>query len=100
VVTPEEHDLLHQCVPKRRLARAEHRGDPFAGKGGLAYQVVAQYFSAWIEAGQEALSSMWLTIARIWLQDDIARQPLPSNQFAEGANMVMVGQGHSGVWTC
>jgi hypothetical protein len=44
-LTPENNDLLHQFVFKKLDRKAANTVEiRFAGKGGLAYQVVGQYF--------------------------------------------------------
>src|SRR5207244_5197884 len=59
VFTPENNDLLHQFVFKD----VEEKGGNtveirFAGKGGLAYRVVGQYFRSWDKKpGNEGLAS-------------------------------------------
>ena len=73
-LTPENNDLLHQFVYKvgdtKEAPSVEIR---FAGKGGLAYQVVGRYFVPWGEKPAGEPLSIGVTYDRTRLaQDDIA----------------------------
>src|SRR5437879_13329100 len=96
VLTPENNDLLHQFVFKD----VEEKGGNtveirFAGKGGLAYQVVGQYFLPWDKKPAEEALSIDVAYDRTRLaQDDIANVTATvRNNLDKSANMVMVDLG-------
>jgi hypothetical protein len=94
-LTAENNDLLHQFViPGVDTAknRVEVR---FAGKGGLAYQVVGRYFMPWTERPELEPLSIDVSYDRTRLaQDDIATATANiRNNLAKTANMVMIELG-------
>ena len=93
-LTPENNDLLHQFVFKGINSRntVDIR---FAGKGGLAYQVVGSYFIPWDEKPANEALSIDVTYDRTQLaQDDIATATATvKNNLDKAANMVMVDLG-------
>jgi A-macroglobulin TED domain/Alpha-2-macroglobulin family/MG2 domain/Carboxypeptidase regulatory-like domain/A-macroglobulin receptor binding domain/Alpha-2-macroglobulin bait region domain len=96
VLTPENNDLLHQFVFKDLDAKGSNTVEiQFEGKGGLAYQVVGDYYLPWdAEPANEPLS-IDLTYDRSLLaQDDIATATATiRNNLPKSANMVMVDLG-------
>jgi hypothetical protein len=95
-LTPENNDLLHQFVFKN----VEEKGGNtveirFAGKGGLAYQVVGQYFLPWDKKPDNEALSIDVAYDRTQLvQDDIATATATiKNNLPKAANMVMVDLG-------
>jgi uncharacterized protein YfaS (alpha-2-macroglobulin family) len=95
-LTPQNNDLLHQFVFKASdLQQANAVAVRFAGKGGLAYQVVGQYFVPWNEKPANEALSIGVTYDRTQLaQDDIATATATiKNNLPKVANMVMVDLG-------
>jgi hypothetical protein len=98
-LTPENNDLLHQfafpgCgggVAPCAVTVALH----FEGKGGLAYQVVGQYFVPWGEKPADEPLSIDVAYDRTHLaQDDIATATATiKSNLHKAANMVMVDLG-------
>jgi len=96
VLTPENNDLLHQFVLKDVDAKGGNTVEiRFAGKGGLAYQVVAQYFLPWDKKPEQEALSIDVAYDRTHLvQDDIATATATiKNNLPKAANMVMVDLG-------
>jgi hypothetical protein len=73
-LTPDNNDLLHQFVFKDVDAKGANNVEiRFAGKGGLAYQVVGQYFLQWDKKPENEPLSIDVAYDRTQLaQDDIA----------------------------
>ncbi len=100
-LTPENNDLLHQFVFKqieskgKGLAGANTVEIRFEGKGGLAYQVVGNYFLPWDEKPAHEALSINVAYDRTRLaQDDIATATATvTNNLRKSANMVMVDLG-------
>jgi len=115
-LTPENNDLLHQFVFKgiegenieskielsdaeaKRIAKLGHPNTieiRFEGKGGLAYQIVGNYFIPWDEKPANEALSINVTYDRTHLaQDDIAAATATiKNNLPKNANMVMVDLG-------
>jgi uncharacterized protein YfaS (alpha-2-macroglobulin family) len=95
-LTPENNDLLHQFVFKDVDAKGGNTVEiRFAGKGGLAYQVVGQYFLAWDKKPENEALSIDVAYDRTQLaQDDIATATASiKNNLPKAANMVMVDLG-------
>ena len=95
-LTPENNDLLHQFVLKQIDSRSTHTVSiRFAGKGGLAYQVVGSYFLPWNEKPASEPLSIDVAYDRTHLaQDDIATATATiKNNLDKSANMVMVDLG-------
>jgi hypothetical protein len=95
-LTPENNDLLHQFVFKDVDAKAVNTVEiKFAGKGGLAYQVVGQYFLPWDKKPENEPLSIDVAYDRTQLaQDDIATATATiKNNLPKAANMVMVDLG-------
>jgi alpha-2-macroglobulin-like protein len=96
VLTPENNDLLHQFAFKtngsKEASTVEIR---FAGKGGLAYQVVGSYFLPWDERPDSEPLSINVSYDRTQLaQNDIATATaIIRNNLEKPANMVMVDLG-------
>ena len=100
-LTSENNDLLHQFV----LKDIESKGKgslgtnvvelQFEGKGGLAYQVVGNYFLPWDEKPAHEALSINVAYDRTHLaQDDIATATATvTNNLPKSANMVMVDLG-------
>jgi hypothetical protein len=100
-LTSENNDLLHQFVFKN----VESKGNGsqtanvvelrFEGKGGLAYQVVGNYFLPWNEKPAHEALSINVSYDRTHLaQDDIATATATvTNNLPKYANMVMVDLG-------
>ena len=96
VLTPENNDLLHQFVFKDFDAKGGNTVEiRFAGKGGLAYQVVGQYFLPWDKKPEKEALSIDVAYDRTHLvQDDIATATATiKNNLPKTANMVMVDLG-------
>ncbi len=93
-LTPDNNDLLHQFALKGIESRnkVEIR---FAGTGGLAYQVVGNYFIPWDQKPANEPLSIGVTYDRTQLaQDDIATATATvKNNLGKAANMVMVDLG-------
>ncbi len=95
-LTPENNDLFHQFVFKGIDAKdAQSVEIRFAGKGGLAYQVVGRHFVPWDEKPVGEPLSIDVTYDRTRLaQDDIATATATvRNNLDKPANMVMVDLG-------
>ena len=94
-LTPDNNDLLHQFVFKQIDAKANNVDIRFAGKGGLAYQVVGRYFMPWSEKPANEPLSINVAYDRTRLeQDDIATAAATvKNNLNKVANMVMVDLG-------
>jgi hypothetical protein len=95
-LTPQNNDLLHQFVFKASdLQQSNAVAIRFAGKGGLAYQVVGQYFVPWNEKPVNEALSIGVAYDRTQLaQDDIASATATiRNNLPKVANMVMVDLG-------
>jgi len=95
-LTPENNDLLHQFVFKDVDAKGYNSVEiRFAGKGGLAYQVVGQYFLPWDKKPEQEALSIDVAYDRTHLvQDDIATATATiKNNLPKAANMVMVDLG-------
>jgi uncharacterized protein YfaS (alpha-2-macroglobulin family) len=95
-LTPENNDLLHQFVFKASDLRSDNAvAIRFAGKGGLAYQVVGSYFVPWdTKPDREALSIDVAYDRSQLAQDDIATATATvRNNLRATANMVMVDLG-------
>jgi hypothetical protein len=100
-LTPENNDLLHQFV----FQGIESKGKGpegantveirFEGKGGLAYQVVGNYFLPWDEKPVQEALSINVAYDRTHLaQDDVATATATvTNNLGKSANMVMVDLG-------
>jgi uncharacterized protein YfaS (alpha-2-macroglobulin family) len=96
VLTPDNNDLLHQFVFKDVDAKGANTVEiRFAGKGGLAYQVVGQYFVPWDKKPVNEPLSIDVAYNRTQLaQDDIATATATiKNNLPKAANMVMVDLG-------
>jgi len=96
VLTPENNDLLHQFVFKDVDAKGGNTVEiRFAGKGGLAYQVVGQYFLPWDKKPENEALSIEVAYDRTQLaQNDIATATATvRNNLPKAANMVMVDFG-------
>jgi hypothetical protein len=95
-LTPENNDLLHQFVFKAGDLRSDNAvAIRFAGKGGLAYQVVGSYFVPWDTKPANEPLSIDVAYDRSQLaQDDIATATATvRNNLRATANMVMVDLG-------
>jgi hypothetical protein len=95
-LTPQNNDMLHQFVFKSLAANAANTVEiRFAGKGGLAYQVVGSYFIPWDEKPANEPLSIDVAYDRARLtQDDIATATATiRNNLPNAANMVMVDFG-------
>ncbi|HKD45032.1 MAG TPA: MG2 domain-containing protein [Candidatus Angelobacter sp.] len=96
VLTPENNDLLHQFVFKGQQNKGTDTVEiRFDGKGGLAYQVVGQYFLPWDQKPANEALAIDVTYDRAHLaQDDIATATATvHNNLSKAANMVMVDLG-------
>lgn len=96
VLTPENNDLLHQFVFKDVDTKGGNTAEiRFVGKGGLAYQVVGQYFLPWDKKPENEALSIEVAYDRAHLvQDDIATATATiKNNLPKAANMVMVDLG-------
>ena len=111
-LTPDNNDLLHQFVFKgvdsniiesqsaesksiENAGRANTIEIRFDGKGGLAYQIVGNYFIPWDEKPANEALSIDVAYDRAHLsQDDIAAATATiKNNLPKAANMVMVDLG-------
>src|SRR5439155_10817084 len=94
-LTPDNNDLLHQFVFKDIDNNANTVQIQFAGKGGLAYQVVGRYFVPWEEKPAGEPLSIDVTYDRTRLAEhDIATATATiKNNLGKAANMVMVDLG-------
>ncbi|HEV2989221.1 MAG TPA: MG2 domain-containing protein [Candidatus Angelobacter sp.] len=95
-LTPDNNDLLHQFVFKAGDAKEAASVEiKFEGKGGLAYQVVGQFFVPWDKKPADEPLSIDVAYDRTHLaQDDIAHVTATiRNNLAKSANMVMVDLG-------
>ena len=95
-LTPENNDLLHQFVFKvGEIKEAPSVEIRFNGKGGLAYQVVGQYFLPWDKKPADEALNIDVAYDRTRLaQDDIANVTATiRNNLTKPANMVMVDLG-------
>jgi len=96
VLNEENNDLLHQFVFKDLDPKGANTVEiKFAGKDGLAYQLVGQYFLPWDQKPQGEPMSIDVAYDRTRLaQDDIATATVTvKNNLREAANMVMVDVG-------
>ncbi|HMI50498.1 MAG TPA: MG2 domain-containing protein, partial [Candidatus Saccharimonadales bacterium] len=96
VLTPENNDLLHQFVFKDVDMKGGNTVEiRFVGKGGLAYQVVGQYFLPWDKKPENEALSIEVAYDRAHLvQNDIATATATiKNNLPKAANMVMVDLG-------
>jgi hypothetical protein len=94
-LTTDNNDLLHQFVLPGVVAATNRVEIRFAGKGGLAYQVVGRYFMPWTERPEHEPLSIDVSYDRTRLaQDDIATATANiRNNLAKAANMVMIDLG-------
>lgn len=95
-LTSENNDLLHQFVFKGGDTKAATTVEiRFEGKGGLAYQVVGQYFLPWDKKPANEPLSIDVAYDRTRLaQDDIATVTATiKNNLPKAANMVMADLG-------
>jgi len=94
-LTADNNDLLHQFVLPGADAAANRVEIRFAGKGGLAYQVVGRYFMPWTERPEQEPLSIDVSYDRTRLaQDDIATATANiRNNLSKTANMVMIDLG-------
>ncbi len=94
-LTAENNDLLHQFVFKGVDAKVNNVEIRFAGKGGLAYQIVGRHFVPWSEEAAGEPLSIGVAYDRTRLQqDDIATATATvKNNLTKAANMVMVDLG-------
>src|SRR5437879_12004353 len=98
VLTPENNDLLHQFVFKDVDAKGGNTVEiRFAGKGGLAYQVVGQYFVPWDKKPENQALSIDVAYDRTQLvQDDIATATATiKNNLSKLAHMLKVDLGNT-----
>jgi hypothetical protein len=96
VLTPENNDLLHQFVFKNVDSNSAATVEiKFEGKGGLAYQIVGNYFLPWDRKPAGEPLSIDVAYDRTKLaQDDIATATATvRNNLDKNANMVMVDLG-------
>jgi len=96
VLTPENNDLLHQFVFKGIDSQSANTVEiRFEGKGGLAYQIVGNYFLPWDQKPAREPLSIDVAYDRTRLaQDDIATATATvRNNLDKSANMVMVDLG-------
>jgi len=96
VLNQENNDLLHQFVFKDFDQKGSNTVEiKFDGKGGLAYQLVGQYFLPWDQKPQGEPMSINVRYDRTQLaQDDIATATVTvRNNLRKVANMVMVDVG-------
>jgi hypothetical protein len=100
-LTSENNDLLHQFVFKDIESKGKGSLGTnvvelrFEGKGGLAYQVVGNYFLPWDDKPTHEALSINVSYDRTHLaQDDIATATATvTNNLPKSANMVMVDLG-------
>jgi hypothetical protein len=96
VLNEDNNDLLHQFVIKDLDPKGSNTVElKFEGKGGLAYQLVGQYFLPWDQKPQGEPMSIDVAYDRTHLsQDDIATATVTvKNNLRKAANMVMVDVG-------
>ncbi len=96
ILTPDNNDLLHQFVFKNIDSKgANSVRIRFEGKGGLAYQVVGNYFLPWNQTPASEPLSIGVTYDRTQLvQGDIATATaVVRNNQSKTAPMVMVELG-------
>lgn len=96
VLNEENNDLLHQFVFRDLDPKGANTMEiKFEGKGGLAYQLVGQYFLPWDQKPQGEPMSIDVAYDRTRLaQDDIATATVTvKNNLRKAANMVMVDVG-------
>jgi A-macroglobulin receptor binding domain len=95
-LTPENNDLYHQFVVRNVDTKVPNEVElRFTGNGGLAYQLVGQYFLPW--SGKPANEPLSITVdydrTRL-TQDDLATATATiRNHLAQAAGMVMVDLG-------
>jgi len=95
-LTADNNDLLHQFVFKNLATKGASTVElRFEGKGGLAYQIVGNYFLPWDEKPANEALSIDVAYDRTHLaQDDIATATATvRNNLNKSANMVMVDLG-------
>jgi uncharacterized protein YfaS (alpha-2-macroglobulin family) len=94
-LTPDNNDLLHQFVFKGMDAKINTVDLHFAGKGGLAYQIVGRSFVPWSEEPAGEPLSIGVAYDRTRLeQNDVATATATvKNNLTKVANMVMVDLG-------
>lgn len=95
-LTPDNNDLLHQFVFKGQDFQGGGNVEIlFEGKGGLAYQVVGNYFLPWDQKPEKEALSIDVSYDRTQLaQNDIATATATvRNNLDKTANMVMVDLG-------
>lgn len=95
-LTPDNNDLLHQFVFKGGDTKgATDVQIRFEGKGGLAYQVVGQYFMPWDQKPENEPLSIDVAYDRTRLsQDDVVTATATiRNNLPRSANMVMIDLG-------
>jgi uncharacterized protein YfaS (alpha-2-macroglobulin family) len=95
-LTPENNDLLHQFVFKGPDMKGANTVEiRFTGKGGLAYQIVGQYFLPWDKKPENEPLSIDVAYDRSHLvQDNLATATATiKNNLPKAANMVMVDLG-------
>jgi hypothetical protein len=95
-LTPDNNDLFHQFVLKNVSSGGHNRiGVHFAGKGGLAYQIVGRYFLSWTETPAGEALSIDVAYDRTSLaQDNIATATATvRNNMVKPANMIMIDLG-------
>jgi hypothetical protein len=95
LLTPDNNDLLHQFVLPVDAQGAHQVALRFAGKGGLAYQVVGRYFVPWgVKPAAEPLSIDVAYDRTHMAQNEIATTTATiKNNLPKVANMVMVDLG-------
>jgi len=95
-LTADNNELLHQFVFKGIDSKTANAVQiKFEGKGGLAYQVVGNYFLPWDKKPENEPLSIDVAYDRTHLaQDDIATATATiKNNLPKAANMVMVDLG-------
>jgi hypothetical protein len=95
-LTPENNDLYHQFVFRNIDSKLPNGVElRFTGGGGLAYQLVGQYFLPWTERPKNEPLAITVDYDRTRLsQDDIATATATiRNNLPMPANMVMVDLG-------
>lgn len=95
-LTPANNDLLHQFVFKDIDSRHAHTAEiSFAGKGGIAYQIVGTSFLPWEQKLAHEPLSIEVAYDRTHLsEDDIATATATiCSNMDKTANMVMVDLG-------
>ena len=97
-LTPENNDLLHQFVFKDKgieVGGASTVALQFEGKGGLAYQIVGNYYLPWDKKPADEPLSIDIAYDRTSLaQNDIATASvIVKNNLDKAAKMVMVDLG-------